>query len=216
MEKYCKASLIPQIIMISAGIIFLSTSVALQKVSGLGMDPDSMFVFGLTRVLQIPYAAVFFTWNGLLTLAVLKWKRELIGIGTLIALFCSGWITEIILFILNYFLGTDPGIIIRIITFGCSLILLAFASALCYTANLGVSPYDAQSLLVAEKLSVSYRVTRVASDIGCIAAGYLLGEVFGPATIIYAFCMGPFIWFFQKYVTNPLLIKLKKAGGMEQ
>ncbi len=216
MEKHCNQSIIPRVIMIILGVTFLSTSVAFQKISGMGVDPDSMLVFGVTQRFKISYTLVFLLWNGVLTFVVLKWKRELIGVGTLIALFCSGWITEGVLHILNDILGNDLAMEVRILAFLCSLLLLAFASALCYTANLGVSPYDAQSLLVSEKLSVSYRVTRVLSDIACVGVGYLLGEKPGPATLIYAFCMGPFIWFFQKCVTDPLLTRMEMTGGKRE
>lgn len=86
---------------------------------------------------------------------------------------------------------------------------MCFGSALYFNADLGVSTYDAVSLVISEKQKkVSFKVCRILSDLICVSLGVLMcklahmswgevGAVVGIGTIITAFFMGPLISFFS-------------------
>ena len=91
---------------------------------------------------------------------------------------------------------------------------MCLASALYFTADLGVSTYDAVSLIWSEKQSrVPFRVCRIVCDLVCVLAGTLLcraggvkiSGVVGVGTVITAFFMGPLIDFFNRRVAQPFL-----------
>ena len=95
--------------------------------------------------------------------------------------------------------------------------ILSLASALYFTANLGVSTYDAIALVWSERLSrIPFQFCRIITDSVCVAAGVALClisgmdavQIFGSVgvgTIITAFFMGPLIAFFNRHVAQPLL-----------
>ena len=98
-----------------------------------------------------------------------------------------------------------------------AVILMCFASAFYFTADLGVSVYDAVALILSENWKVGpFKYIRIVTDLICVAGGvvlYLLGghkvteilAVAGPGTIITAFFMGPLIDYFNRTAARPFL-----------
>ena len=93
------------------------------------------------------------------------------------------------------------------------IVLSCFAAALYYTADLGVSTYDAIPLHIADRKPklfgkvLPFRVIRIISDLICVSVGFALGFLPGIGTIITALFMGPLITFFRKTLTDPMLNK---------
>ena len=96
-------------------------------------------------------------------------------------------------------------------------LILSLSSALYFTADLGVSTYDAVALVWSERQTrIPFQVCRIITDSVCVIAGaalcllagmgarQILGSV-GIGTVITAFCMGPLIAFFNRTVARPLL-----------
>ena len=94
---------------------------------------------------------------------------------------------------------------------------MCLASAFYFTADLGVSTYDAVSLIISERQSrVAFKYCRIISDLICVllgfvlcrAGGFTLTQIGGEiviGTIITAFFMGPLIAFFNEHVAKPFL-----------
>ena len=93
---------------------------------------------------------------------------------------------------------------------------IQFTSDLLPADVLGVSVYDAISLILAEKRMrlkgriVPFKWIRVTNDLICVALGAAFGKLPGIGTIITAFFMGPMITFFNTKVAEPFLYG--KAG----
>ena len=110
----------------------------------------------------------------------------------------------------------------RVVLLLLGTVIMCFASAFYFTADLGVSTYDAVSLVISQKQSkVRFKYCRILADLTCVALGTVLckisgfswGEVFtvvGIGTIISAFFMGPLIDFFNVHVAEPFLDGKKK------
>ena len=107
-------------------------------------------------------------------------------------------------------IGDAPSMLIRIILLIAGVVILCFASSLYFTANLGVSTYDAVSLIMTDKKLGKFKYLRIATDLFCVIVGFFLGGVVGVGTIITAFFMGPLIDFFNKKVSEPFLHKTKQ------
>ena len=93
------------------------------------------------------------------------------------------------------------------------IVLACFSAALYYTADLGVSTYDAIPLHISDLKPrvagrvVPFRAVRIVSDLICITVGTLLGFRPGIGTVITALFMGPLITFFRNTVSEPLLAR---------
>lgn len=193
-----------RIIMAIIGIVLTSVSVACTKISGFGVDPFSVLMYGISNVTGFSYQVIFISSCALLTVIAWVLKKSLLGLATIISLTCTGAVVDVAYGVLKHFLGT-PGAVTRISMMVIGLLLISVSSALYYTANLGVSPYDAQALTIAAKTPVPFKFSRVATDLVCVAVGFTLGGDLGVGTILIAFCMGPFIQVCREKVSEPIL-----------
>ena len=97
------------------------------------------------------------------------------------------------------------------------IVSMSLASALYYTADLGVSTYDAIALIMSNKWKLGkFRYCRISVELGTVLLGTMLyywgngnftglGALVSIGTIITAFCMGPLIEIFTNTIAKPLL-----------
>ena len=192
-----------KILMAIIGIFLTSISVAFSKLSGFGVDPFSVLMFGLGKTIGLSYQPTFIISCSILTIIALILKKSLLGCATVISLFFSGAAVDMATAVLRKTFA-NPDFITRVTFLIISLVLVSIASALYYSANLGVSPYDAQALILSDKTPVPFRFCRIGTDLVCIAVGFFLGGDLGVGTICVAFCMGPAIQFCRERITDPL------------
>ena len=211
-----------RILMSALGVIICGISVGMFKYASLGVDPFQSLMSGLDAVIPIHFGTLYVIANLVLLLFALILDRHKIGLATLINLFLLGYIAE---FSQNCMMALFPvsGLPLRLLILVIAIVIMCLASAFYFTADLGVSTYDAVSLIWAEKQKrIPFSVCRIITDIICVLCGILLcltagftflqitGEV-GIGTIITAFFMGPLIAFFNRKIAQPFLYG--KAGN---
>ena len=205
-----------RILMSALGVIICGISVGMFKYASLGVDPFQSLMSGLDAVIPIHFGTLYVVANLVLLLFALILDRHKIGLATLINLFLLGYIAE---FSQNCMTALFPvsGLPLRLLILVIAIVIMCLASAFYFTADLGVSTYDAVSLIWAEKQKrVPFSICRIITDIICVLCGILLcltagftflqitGEV-GIGTIITAFFMGPMIAFFNRKIAQPFL-----------
>ena len=205
-----------RILMSVLGVLICGISVGIFKHAALGVDPFQSLMSGLNAVFPISFGTLYLIANALLLLFGLVMDRRKIGIATLINLTLFGYIAE---YAHKFFarLMPEPGLVLRFVLLAIAVVIMCLASAFYFTADLGVSTYDAVSLIWSEKQSkIPFRYCRIICDLTCVvlgtilclAAGYSLlkvTEVVGIGTIITAFFMGPLIEFFNVHAARPFL-----------
>ena len=205
-----------RILMSLAGVLICAVSVGMFKRAALGVDPFQSLMSGLNAAIPISFGTLYTAANILLLLFALLFDRHYIGIATFINLFLLGYVTEFSLAMLLKWLPelSLPG---RLLLLAAAVVILCLSSALYFTADLGVSTYDAVALVMARKWKLApFKFCRVGCDLGCVALGsalFLLSggawaalpEIVGIGTIITAFFMGPLIEVFNVRVAQPLL-----------
>jgi uncharacterized membrane protein YczE len=93
---------------------------------------------------------------------------------------------------------------------------MCFASALYFTADMGVSTYDAIAITISERKSKwKFKYIRITTDLICVLIGWSLGATVGIGTIVTAFFMGPLISFFNKTVAEPMRYGKNGKGDKE-
>ena len=168
---------------------------------------------GLDAVIPIRFGTLYVIVNILLLLFPLLMDRHKIGLATFINLFLLGYVVE---FSQSLCAQLFPALGLggRALLLVSALVPLSLASSLYFTADLGVSTYDAVSLIWSERQSrIPFRYCRIICDSVCVAAGALLctagkvkvAGVVGIGTIVTAFFMGPLIEFFNRKVAIPFL-----------
>lgn len=213
--------LVKRIIMSVLGVVICGVSVGMFKFAALGIDPFQSLMSGLDAVIPIRFGTLYIIVNIVLLLFALIFDRKKIGIATFINLFLLGYIVEFSQGLCERLIPDAP-LWLRVIILLVAIVILCLSSALYFTADLGVSTYDAVALVWSQKQSkIKFAVCRVICDFVCVAIGVALlllsgqgiTEVFGSVgigTIITAFFMGPLITFFNVYVAQPMLGKPKE------
>ncbi|MDD6812354.1 MAG: hypothetical protein PUD93_10890 [Lachnospiraceae bacterium] len=187
------------------GNIFLSMGVSLFKFAGLGNDPYSGMVMALSDVAGIPFANFLILANIAVFTLEIVFGREFIGAGTIInALFVGYMIT----FFYNLFcriFTTPENLMVQLITVLIGTIVTGLGVSLYQTPNVGASPYDSLSLIMAKRIpKISYFWHRICTDAICVIVCFLTGGIVGLGTLISAFGFGPVIDFFNIHFTRKL------------
>lgn len=204
-----KSLTFPQRIVFSVlGVAICGFSVGLFRTAELGVDPFQSFMSGLSALIPISFGTLYVIVNALLLLVSLLLDRKQIGLATLINLTLLGYVVEFSEGLIRG-LFPSPGLPLRLGLLAAALVLLCFSSAMYFNARLGVSTYDALSLIAsARQRRVPFQWCRILSDLLCVLLAALFfvlaGKSFpeitafiGPATLITATCMGPLIRFFS-------------------
>ena len=211
------ALLARRVVMAVIGMALAGVAVGLFKRAMFGVDPYQAFVNGLANVIPIHFGTLYMLVNALQLLVVFFLDRHYIGISTLINLFLLGYVAEYTELGLAAWLG-EATLAGRVAYLVVGIVLTCFAAALYYTADLGVSTYDAIPLHIADRRPrllgrvVPFRVVRILSDLMCTGVGVALGAPVGLGTVITALFMGPLISFFRRTVSDPLLVRGRGSG----
>ncbi len=205
-----------RILMSAFGVIICGISVGLFKHAALGVDPFQSLMSGLDAVIPISFGTLYVIVNLVLLVFSLILDKTKIGLATFINLFLLGYIAEYsqMLFAMIF---PEPSLFLKIVLLAAAVVIMCLASAFYFTAKLGVSTYDAVTLIWSEKQSkIPFSLCRIIGDLVCVilgtllclTAGFSVSEIFGVVgigTIITAFFMGPLISFFNKNMAEPFL-----------
>lgn len=206
-----------RVLMTLAGVTVSGFSVGFFTISNLGYDPFQLFAHGVWLAgnkasgVNIAYGTYYMLICLALLLVFAFLNRKLLGLGTVFNLFLSGYVADFSTFLFQKVFPA-PGAFTRLLLLLAGIVIMCFASALYFTANLGVSAYDAVALTISEKnKKVPFRWWRIGCDLICVLIGVWFGAPAGLGTIITAFFMGPLIDFFRRTVSEPLLYSASRS-----
>ncbi len=199
--------------MMIVGIVFLALGIAIFKLALLGNDPYTGMLFAISDVTGFPYpwlqalmGAIFFVFQ-------LIWGRHLIGFGTIYNAACIGFIVDFFYKLIYGMFGDVPNFPLQLLTLAIGMIICSLGISMYQKADMGVSPYDSLSLMMAERQNrLPYFWCRIITDGTCAVVCFLLGGIVGIGTVVTAFGFGPFVTFFNLLVSDPL-IRLSRKGG---
>ncbi|MCI8320593.1 MAG: hypothetical protein HFH02_05915 [Dorea sp.] len=203
------------------GVVLNGASVGFFRLAAFGVDPFQSLMSGLDFAVPLRFGTLYVVANIFLLMFGLFADRHYIGLGTMINLFLLGYIVEFShSFLIRAF--PAPSLGFRIVSFLIGVGVMCFSSAFYFTADMGVSTYDAVALILANKWHVGrFKFIRIITDFVCVAAGcglYLISggelskllQIAGIGTVITAFFMGPLIDFFNRQAAEPFLYGERK------
>ena len=199
-----------RIIMALIGNAIAGVSVGLYQHANFGLDPYQCFAHGFANIIPLGFGTVYMLINLVQLGIVFLLDRHYIGITTFINLFLLGYVAEFTGVLLSRWFGA-PSTAGRFFFLIVAILTTCVAAALYYTADLGVSTYDAIPLHISDCRPrlfgrvVPFRAVRVISDVICVLVGLALGVRPGVSTVITALFMGPLITFFRVRLSDPLL-----------
>ena len=218
--------MIRRVLMSVSGVAICGISVGMFKFAAFGVDPFQSLMSGLDAVIPIRFGTLYVIVNAFFLTFALIFDRRKIGIATFLNLFLLGYLVEFSQGLCEKLL-TAPSIFTRIGVFLFAIVILCLSSSLYFTADLGVSPYDALALVWSQKQKkLRFALCRVLCDLGCVLLGSVLLLISGSGlsglfasvgigTVFTAFFMGPLIQFFNRFVARPILQKEKISAKRE-
>ena len=212
-----------RIIMMLAGILFISLSVGLYRLSGFGVDAFTCMNLGISGYLNMQFGTWQLIMNAVILVILFFQGREYIGAGTIVNMVFVGYGADFFCWMVQDLAHMEMSFSLRIgaLVLGCLFASLGVAFYM--VAEMGMSPYDSVAVLL-EKLThgkIPFQYARVCSGITvvivgiifCLAAGNSLWTIIGLGTICNACFNGPVIQFFRTHVSEPLLKYPKKTTG---
>lgn len=194
-----------RILMAFFGVIFTGFCVGTFQKASLGTDPFTCFVTGIGNIFGSTYSTFYVVVTGVLLLGVLLVEKHYIGLATVINLFGTGISADLMRNLWDILIP-DPNLGIRILLVLLGVLGSCFSASIYFTADLGVSAYDAVSLIAANKYKlIAFRLCRILSDLICVTVGIVFHANVGGGTIITALFMGPVIQWFNTHVSEPFL-----------
>ena len=170
-----------------------------------GNDSISALNLRLAELVGLPFSIENVLMNLFLFVPQLIWGRRYIGLGTIINSFCIGFIVTLTNNAMAAVFGSADTLPAQLFWVAVGVLVVAFGCSLYQTADLGVAPYDALSLMMSDRLPLPYFGCRVFTDALCALLAYLLGGLIGLGTLICAFGLGPFVQFFTKHFSEKVL-----------
>ncbi|MCM1253107.1 MAG: hypothetical protein NC321_09820 [Clostridium sp.] len=187
------------------GNMFLGMGISIFKFAGLGNDPYSGMVMGLSDVAGISYANFLIFINIFVFLLELVFGREFIGAGTIVNAFFLGYTTTFFYELWLHFFTLPTTLVMKILVMLIGTVVTGFGVSMYQTPNAGVSPYDSLSVIMAKRIpKISYFWHRIFTDAVCALICFLSGGIVGLGTLVSALGLGPVINFFNVHFTRRL------------
>lgn len=193
-----------------AGIEIMGIGVALFKLSLMGNDPHTALMIAIGDRLGVDFSLVLLAANCLWFLLEWRLGKELIGIGTFINWFLVGPLASLSEKAVLSFWDGPVGTGARLWLMLAGVVVLSLACAMYQTADMGVAPYDALSIILSRRSGQSYFRCRMLTDSLCALTAFLLGGLIGAGTLVCAVGLGPFIALFSAKVVQHLFISTEK------
>lgn len=194
-----------RIIMAFCGVILCGFCVGMLQKANLGVDPFTCFVTGIANIFSSTYSTFYLILTGVLLILVFILKRHYIGVATVINLFFTGVAADAMHHLLDLILS-HPSLVMRGTLMAVAIVFTCLAAALYFTADLGVSAYDAIALIAAYQYRLlPFKYCRMITDGLCVLVGFLFNVTLGVGTIITALFMGPLTQWFRTHLAEPML-----------
>ena len=207
-----------RIVILLAGLTIAHLGVTLFLLMELGSDPFNVLVQGIYRSLSASVSWTFLTHGRvhiavcfLIILILLFVDRTYIKVGTLLCMICGGPIIDFFNSILTPVLPQDPGLPFRIGFLALGCVILAYGMTIVIQSDAGTGPNDLVAIVISDKTHRKFSIIRVLTDVCFVAAGWLLGGIFGIGTIVCAALVGPTAGFFLPFNRRLVEKILKKA-----
>lgn len=202
------------LILVVFSTIMMGFCVAFLNKCNFGTDPCTTTNLGIAELLGIRFGLLQGGLNTILLVFVFICDKRQIGWGTISNMYLVGFGCDFMTWLLEKISQHDifTSFTVRAVVVVPALILFIFSASLYMALQLGTSPYDAISFIIAEKQKkFSFKTVRIIYDITFVIIGFLLGQTVGFVTVIMAFCLGPVIAWMRENIIEKYIVKTAEA-----
>ncbi len=189
------------------GVIIITLGVAFLNVGNVGVDNFTAFNTAMGNIFGLSLGTFQLLINIVFIIFIIIFGRKYIGLGTLITMTCIGFLVDFFTTLLSGLVFFELTLLIKILFLTIGTALFTFGISFYISANLGVAPYDAITMIIVDYSKIKYKYIRVLQDVIFMVLAFFLGGPVGIGTVINSFFNGPFIDFFYEKVSSPLIGK---------
>lgn len=219
-DMFAQHHMVKRVVLSLISIVVMGFGISLFSVSGFGVDPFTSMNMNVASTIGIGFGTYQLIVNFVILLyVVIVAHRGLVGVGTVFNMVGCGYICEFFQNIFEPMVKEHYTLALRVPLLAAGIITLCFACSLFFTANVGVGPYDALGFMLSRGIKLEHKWVRVITDVTVVLIGLVIsggltsllhGNIsgvhnIGIGTVITAFCMGPLINLFNKYVSAKIL-----------
>jgi len=217
MGKYKETAL--RLIILFVGLTIAHLGVTMFLLADLGADPFNVLVQGLYRGLDSMSGWAFLTHGRvhiavcfLIIIVLLIVDRSYVKLGTIVCMVFGGPIIDIFSLLLAPLFAMVSSFAVKLSLLALGCVILAYGMTIVIKSQAGTGPNDLVAVVISDKLRKKFSVVRVIVDFSFVAAGWLLGGVFGIGTLVCAFLVGPVAGIFLP-INERLIEKILKNAG---
>ena len=178
------------------GLTVAHLGVTLFLLSGMGSDTFTVFIEGLSEVVNLSIGTVHVIVLCVMTVIMFFTTKGYIKPGTIVCAFCGGPIIDIFSVLFGDILNENSHIGFRItgIVVGCTVLSLGMSVVI--SSNAGTGPNDLVAVILSDKINfIRFQWVRMICDFVFVLLGFVLGGTVGVGTVIAVFLTGPLVQF---------------------
>lgn len=207
LARFARRHLLKRALVMLLAVIIMGMGVGCFMLAAMGSDPFSTLNLGISSKLGLSFGTWQAVCNILLLAVVLATDRSKLGLGTIGNMFLVGFSADITKAALTQFItASGLGIPARVGMTLLGVLMQLIGCAFYVTCGLGMAPYDCISYIVPERTKIPFRWWRILLDMVCVGVGFACGAAIGIGTVIMAFCTGPVLPVFCKYLAEPVVL----------
>lgn len=196
MEQLRAGRLTHRIIQLMVGLVLFGISMALLLRAGLGLEPWGVLQYGLIQYIPVTYGEMSIVVSGIVLLLWIP-LRQWPGLGTVLNAVVIGLAIDATLALVPQIHGLGWQLLVVV----GAIIGNGIAGGMYIGSQLGPGPRDGLMTGLARRTGRSIRLVRTGIEVVVVIVGFLLGGIFGVATLLYAVGIGPVVHIFLPMLT---------------
>lgn len=218
MGKYKETLL--RLVILFIGLTIAHLGVTMFLLADLGADPFNVLVQGLYRGLDamsgwafLSHGRVHIAVCFLIILVLLIVDKGYVKLGTIVCMVFGGPIIDFFSLLLAPLFAMVSSFAAKLLLLALGCVILAYGMTIVIKSQAGTGPNDLVAVVISDKLGKKFGIVRVIVDFSFVAAGWLLGGIFGIGTLVCAFLVGPVAGVFLP-INEKLIEKILNRCGV--
>ena len=198
------------------GPMFSALGVSLCLKARLGIDPTSLFIEGISKVLGMAYSNASLLYNGtfIVLACIIAWRN--VYIGTVLGGMLMGPFLKLYEFL---FAGIDPMVLTmwqRALFFILGQTIMCVGISVTVSLRFGLGSTDALIFRIIDWTGWHYKYLKMAFDATYLILGFVMGGVLGVGTVLSVLCTGPMVEFGVKTMNRTVLKALHLQNPLNE
>ena len=209
-----------RLVILFVGLTIAHLGVTMFLLADLGADPFNVLVQGLFKILSgitgwafLTHGRVHIAVCFLIIIVLLIVDKSYVKLGTLVCMVFGGPIIDFFSLLLAPLFAMVSSFAAKLLLLALGCVILAYGMTIVIKSNAGTGPNDLVAVVISDKLKKKFSIIRVVVDFSFVAAGFLMGGVFGIGTLVCAFLVGPVAGVFLP-INERFIDKALKALGI--